>query len=211
MRIPTPIIVLASLAGLGLGALLSWHTLHRPDVPSDVLPPRVDSALVAEQARAVVLDSVIAVQRARDDSARVEQAARELRVAVLIREAAQWERAANQAADSARALGDTLGLAWTAAEASRARGDSLTVALVVADSARQVAEQRAMQWRLVADTLDRQRRALLRLNAELREAVDRATTRGSCRIAGAIPCPSRTLVAAAGMAVGAVGVLYLDR
>ena len=164
---------------LALAVMLTlvWWAQCPDPIPPDVLPPAVDSAFVAARARAQVLDSVIAAERARADSAAVMERERELRVAVLVREAATWERAAHRAADSARVLGDTLSLAWSAYQASERRADSLTVALVVTDSLYRAQLASTARWRLIADSTDAQRRELVRITQQLREAVDRANRR----------------------------------
>jgi hypothetical protein len=182
-----------------------------PPVGPGILPPRVDSALVAERARARVLDSVSAAAIHEEQQARLYIATLERQAATARASAAQSARRADHLAQTARAAGDTVSLAWSAYEAADARGDSLAHVVTVQDTVIATLQLGVTRWRTAFDTADAQRVRLLALTTDLREAVDRAARQNRCRIAGLVPCPSRTTVGVVGLAAGAVGALYLTR
>jgi len=200
--------------GAVLALLVAWlivATLRPDPIPPEILPPRVDSALVAERTRAAVLDSVVRATRARDDSIRAEQSRRDREDAARRRSIAALSAHADTLAALARAKGDTASAAWAAYLAEREASDSLRRSLVAADSARAADSLRIHYLAAAHDSVNAQRRALLALTADLREAVDRAARRNECRIIGPIKCPSRTTVAVVGVVGGYVAAEYLNR
>lgn len=194
-------------------AILAVTLWPRPDrtIPPEILPPRVDSALVAERVAAARLDAEAQVRQHILDSLATVQA-REDR-----EEAARRQRTATISAHAdtlhalARALGDTLGAAWRALETERAANAELRASLAAADSARARDSLRIAMLHAAYDTVDAQRRRVLALNGELREAVDRAAARGRCRVVGLFDCPSRTTVAVVALVGGYATAEYLNR
>lgn len=171
-----------------------------------VLDPRLQHSLDSlqglrrqDEAR---LDSMQRVATAYERMA--SDASTQARIAQRASEAPR--RRADSLATRAQAQPDSAAAHWHFAYVARTEeADSLRSALTAEQHAGELLRSSVTELRLAYDRSEARRLALESLNQSLAGAVRDA---GRCRIAGLVPCPSRTQAFIAGSVLGAGAIIY---